>query len=399
VSTTLSIPQPTETATGDLGLVLTGGGARGAYQVGVLRWIARNYPGLNFPIITGVSAGAVNAAKLASHHGTLLQSTDELASLWASLTTEQVFDVEAVGLGRNVVRWGAQLVSGGRISGPEVRSLLDTGPLHDYLLETVPNIDGRISGIAYNLERGTLKAVAIVTTSYTTGQSVVWLEGRDIRPWRRPLRRAVKTKLTIDHLMASSSLPLFFPAVCIEGEWYGDGGIRLSAPLSPALHLGATRLLAISTRYEQSEEEATRPVIAGYPPPAQVLGVLLNAVFLDLIDQDSVRLERLNELLDELPAEQRHGLKPIRLLVMRPSRNLGDLASGFEIRLPRAFRFMIRGLGTRRTRGSDLLSMLAFVPEYLAAIIALGEEDAEARRSELAAFLEGWEAAAAAADR
>jgi NTE family protein len=386
--------RPPRAPGGDLGLVLTGGGARGAYQVGVLRWLARAYPELSFPVITGVSAGAVNAAQLAAHHGTLEQAAHELAALWSELTVEHVFDVEAVRLGRNVVRWGAQLVSGGRITGPEVRSLLDTQPLREYLLEVVPNVDGRISGIAYNLERGTLKALAIMTTSYSTGQSVIWLEGRDIRPWRRPLRRAIRADLTIDHLMASAALPLFFPAVCIDGEWYGDGGVRLAAPLSPALHLGATRLFAISTRYEPSEEEAQQPAISGYPPPAQVLGVLLNAVFLDLIDQDSMRLERLNELLDELPPEQRHGLKPIRLLVMRPSRDLGELASGYEIKLPRAFRFMIRGLGTRRTRSSDVLSMLSFVPDYLKKLMDLGEEDAEARRDEIARFLDGWDVGA-----
>jgi NTE family protein len=385
---TPAVPLPQGSAGSEIGLVLTGGGARGAYQVGVLRWIARAYPHLRIPIVTGVSAGAVNAAHLSAHAGSLLEATDDLAALWRVLTADRIFDVEAVRLGRNVVRWGAQLVSGGRIRGPEVRSFLDTTPLRELLHEVLPNGDGEIHGIEENLKRGSLRAVAMMSTSYTTGQSVVWVQGRDIRPWRRPLRKVIRTHMHIDHIMASAALPLFFPAVCVDGHWYGDGGVRLSAPLSPALHLGASRILAISTRYERTAEEAEEPAIHGYPPPAQVLGVLLNAVFLDLIDQDAARLERLNDLIDELPDERRHGMKPIRLLVMRPTRDLGDIAAGYEIRLPRAFRFMIRGLGTRRTRSSDVLSMLAFVPEYLGALIELGEADADARRDEIAEFIE-----------
>jgi NTE family protein len=371
-----------------LGLVLTGGGARGAYQAGVLRWIAQRYPELRIPIITGVSAGAVNAVKLASHHGTLQQATDELCELWRELRPESVFEVAVRQMGWNTFRWGGQLLSGGIIKAPQVQGLLNTDPLRQYLLDSVPNLEGRFAGIEYNIRRGALKAIAILTTSYTTGQSVIWVEGSDIKPWDRALRKAVKANIGIDHIMASAALPLFFPAVRIGNAWYGDGGVRLSAPLSPALHLGASRILAISTRYEQSVQESDRHEVSGYPPPAQIIGVLMNAIFLDIIDQDTLRLERLNELLEQMPEEQRLGLKPVRLLVMRPSRDLSRLVAGYERQLPRAFRFMIRGLGTRQTRSSDMLAMLAFVPGYLATLIDMGEEDAERRKDEIEAFFE-----------
>jgi NTE family protein len=372
----------------ELGLVLGGGGARGAYQVGVLRWLSRRYPELHVPIITGVSAGALNAAKLASHHGTFEQAIEELTALWSSLTVEGVFDVASLRLALSGMRWAAQLTSGGRIHAPQVRGLLDTAPLRQLLDEVLPNVSGELAGIQYNLHRGTLRALAIITTSYTTGQSVVWVNGAGINPWKRPLRKAVHVPITIDHIMASAALPLFFPAIRIGEEWYGDGGIRLTAPLSPALHLGASRVLAISTRYERTEAESNRPDVIGYPPPAQVLGVLLNAVFLDLIDQDMLRLERLNRLLGILPPEERQGLRLVKLMVIRPSRDLAELASGFEPRLPGAFRFLVRGLGTRRTRSPDVLSMLGFVPGYLQALMDLGEMDAAARAEDIEAFME-----------
>jgi NTE family protein len=191
----------------------------------------------------------------------------------------------------------------------------------------------------------------------------------------------------LDHILASASLPLFFPAVQIDNCWYGDGSIRLTAPLSPAIHLGASRILAISTRYGRSREEANCPNIDGYPPPVQVAGAILNAIFLDVFDADALRLQRVNKLIAKLPEEEREGLRPIKMLLLRPSRDLGKLANEYESRLPRAFRFMIRGLGTGETRSNDLLSLLMFQPDYLKRLIELGQEDAEARREEIASLL------------
>jgi NTE family protein len=195
------------------------------------------------------------------------------------------------------------------------------------------------------------------------------------------------TRLTLEHILASAALPMFFPAVRIGSEWFGDGGVRLTAPLSPALHLGANRILAISTRYDRSKAETAMPTVPGYPPPAQVLGSLLNAVFLDLIDQDALRLHRINELLERLPADRRDGMRIVDLLVIRPSRDLGRLAAEFEPQLPRAFRFMTRGLGTREQKSPDLLSLLLFQQDYIRRLMEIGARDAEARADALDAFL------------
>ncbi len=193
--------------------------------------------------------------------------------------------------------------------------------------------------------------------------------------------------MTVDHVMASAALPMFFPAVQVENAWYGDGGIRLMAPLSPAIHLGARRIIAISTRYGATPAEEAEPTVHGYPPPAQVMGVLLNSIFLDLLDHDAVRLDRLNRLIEVLPEEQRVGLKPVRLLTLRPSADLAKMAGQFESQLPRAFRFLTRGLGTKETRSPDFLSMILFQPDYLSALMEIGERDAEARSAEIEAFL------------
>jgi NTE family protein len=193
----------------------------------------------------------------------------------------------------------------------------------------------------------------------------------------------------VDHVLASSALPFLFPAVQVDGAWYGDGGIRLTAPLSPAVHLGARRILAVSTRYARSRDEADRPAITSYPPPAQVAGVLYNAIFLDQLDSDAYQLRRINNLIAQLPKTQRDGLRHIELLMVRPSVDLGRLANEYEPELPRAFRFLTRGLGTRETRSNDLLSLLMFQNDYVTRLVELGEADAAARRPEIERFLVG----------
>jgi NTE family protein len=357
--------------------------------VGVLRFLARRYPDLKIPIITGVSAGAINAALLASHHGTLGQSTSELEGLWGQLRIQDVFRTDLLSLAQHGLRWGLRLVSGGSHAAPGVRGLVDTSPLRLYLREALHAVDGELTGIDYNIRHGNLKAVALSTASYTTGQSITWVQGSQISEWERPMRRSRATRLTVEHVMASAALPLFFPAVQIGKQWYGDGGIRLVAPLSPALHLGASRILAISTRYPRTMPEGEEELVQGYPPPAQILGVLMNAVFLDLLDQDAMRLERLNALLDTLPGDEREGLRNVRLMVMRPTRDLGKLAADFEADLPRGFRFLTRGLGTRETRSSDALTLILFQSGFLKRLMEIGEEDAEARSAEFDDFFQG----------
>jgi NTE family protein len=374
-----------------LALVLTGGGARAAYQVGFLRHLASRYPNLSPGILTGVSAGGIIATHLASRSGDFAESVDRLFDLWRSLRMEHVFHVNPKELTTRMARWGLRLMSGGAPGAPHARSLVDTTPLHDYLCRTLhTEPDGTISGIARSLEAGRLVALTLTATSYSTGQSVTWVQAVDgcgVRTWERPQRKGIETRVRVDHVLASSALPLLFPAVEVDGAWYGDGGIRLTAPLSPAVHLGAHRIVAVSTRYERSRAEANRPAVSGYPPPAQVAGMLLNAVFLDLLDTDALRLEQINTLLDRLPADARDGMRHIDMLVLRPSVDLGRLANEFEADLPRTFRFLVRGLGSRETRSNDLLSLLMFQPDYIARLIELGEADARVRAADIERFL------------
>jgi len=392
---TISIDATNTPRASDVALVLSGGGARAAYQAGCVRALARHFPDLEPGILTGVSAGAINVGLLASRHGALEAKASELAELWRALEPSDVFRVGTLALAGNVLRTGLKLVSGGAIKAPRTHAFVDTTPLREFLIERLglegddvrDGGTGRIRGIDRNLAEGHLRAVAITTSSYSTGQSITWVQGRDIEGWDRAHRRSEHGTLTVDHVMASASLPLFFPAVRIGPNWYGDGGIRLTAPLSPAVHLGARKILAISTRYARTRAEADRTVIEDYPPPAQIAGVLFNAVFLDLFDADALTLDRVNRLIDALPAESRGALRKVNLLVLRPSRDLGKLANEYEARLPAAFRFLTRGLGTRQTKSNDLLSLVMFQSDYLTRLVEIGESDTEARRGDIERFL------------
>lgn len=370
----------------DLALVLSGGGARGAYQVGFLRALAEHRPGLQIPIVTGVSAGAINAAYLASQVAEFRDKAETLARLWAGLTTDQIFRVDIASLARNVLSWGARLFMGQASRHIQARSLVDTSPLCAMLDHLLQPVHRQLPGIARNLVHGGLKAVAVTASSYSTGQSVTWVQGDPPAP-AHGQRKFMRCKLRIDHILASAALPLLFPAVRINRRWFGDGGIRMTAPLAPAVHLGAEKILAISTRYARSPYEQERPQIDAYPPPAQVVGALFNAIFLDLFDNDAVRLQYVNDLIRKIPESDRGGLRVIKLLVLRPSRDLGQLASRYESALPRSFRFLTRGLGTQETRSNDILSLLLFHPDYLGRVMELGYQDAHARRDEIEAFL------------
>jgi NTE family protein len=380
---------------GDLALVLSGGGARGAYQTGVIRCLARHLPGLNFPIITGVSAGAINAVHYAARPGSLVEATCGLCDVWARLRVEDIFRVDAPSLARHFTRWATRLASGGASMAPAVRGLVDTQPLYDTIQRTSPTVDGEIIGIESNLESGRLKALALTGLNYTTGQTVTWVQGRDVRLWHQPRHRSLNARITIDHVMASASLPLFFPAVRLGDDWYGDGGMRLSTPLVPALRLGANRILAVSPHYEPSCEEAERRKSEGYPPPVQILSHLVDAIFLDVLDEDVRRLMSLNELLARMPPEDRGNLRHVEIQVLRPSQDLGELANQYEPHLPAGFRYLTRSLGTKESEPSDFLSMVMFQEDYLQRLIELGEADTEARIDEVRALVMGTDKEAA----
>jgi NTE family protein len=366
------------------GLVLSGGGARAAYQVGVLSYIAEKAPEVSFPVIVGVSAGAINAAFLAGYRGTPSENLQALSRSWTDLSVDRIFDTNLGSLGLTGARWFWTL-GGGSMIGRGVRGFLDTSPLRKFLSDELD-----VEGIDANVEEGRLRALGLTATRYSTGQTVTFVQGGEGVPtWERVRRCGVPTRITVDHVMASGALPLIFPAVRVGSEYYGDGSIRQAAPLAPAIHLGADRLLAVGTRYSATLEEVRARAAPGYPPPAQIIGLLFNTIFLDALEGDAARLERINQLLEALPPRVSvpDGLRRIRLLVVRPSRDLGKLAEEHKEVLPRSLRFLLRGLGVQRVRGAELLSYLTFETPYINSVMELGYEDALSQWPEIERFL------------
>lgn len=367
-----------------LGLTLFGGGARAAYQVGVLRGLGRAHPDLAPSILTGISAGAINAAHLGNSEAGFEDATRELEALWRRIDVDSVFETRGLALLHRAACIGMRLAIGWAPTLRPLDGMVDSSPLRRFLEGAFGGQD--LSGIQANLATGRLRAVALIALRYSTGQTVSFTAGREFRDWERPLRHSVRTELEVDHVLASAALPLFFAPVEIGGEWYGDGGVRLTAPLAPAVHLGADRILAISTRFRPSGDEAGRPRFTGPPRAAQVLGNLMSATFLDVLDQDALNLERINGLVERLPPEERGSLRPIKCLVIRPSRDIASLANEFEPRLPWTFRFLTRRWGTRRSRSQELLSTILFQGDYIRRLLEVGEEDG-ARNAEAVAEL------------
>jgi NTE family protein len=378
-----------------LALTLSGGGARAAYQAGVLRYVAEAFPGIHFPVLTGVSAGAINTAQIANHVGTLDGGARRLEASWRDLDVDDVFEVESgLSLLWSLLWNQRDSNDPGTVSPADIRrqhGLLDTTPLWHFLNGKLGATDGVLDGVNENLRTGRLQAAAVITTSYTTGQTVTWVQGRDFDLWERPDRVSIHTELTVDHVMASTALPLVFPAVQIGDAWYGDGGIRLTAPLAPAVHLGADRILAISNHYPRSRAEADRPAVSGYPPTAQIIGLLTNAIFADTLDQDAFTLERVNRLVAKLPEHRRMGMREVKLLRMRPSVDLAQLGYEYKDQLPASVRFLTSGLGASETRSPDWMSVLLFLPDYVDRLMDIGYHDARDQKDRLAEFFAGAE--------
>lgn len=369
---------------------MSGGGARAAYQVGVVRYIASKYPELATPILTGVSAGAINAAAIASSGDAFNHAVDGLTRLWQRIRTEDVIDVNPAALSSNVVKWGMRFIGGGT-GVNATRGMMDTEPLRRLLLKelcTGKSSTDALPGVAARLASGKMNAFAVTTTNYSTGQSITWVEGKGASGWERPFRVGVTSSISVEHIMASAALPFVFPAVQLGNTWHGDGGIRQLAPLSPALHLGADRILAIATRRARTLEYVVPTEPQQYPPLALIGGVLLNSVFLDLVDYDAMNLARVNDLIARVPPEDRGGLRSVGLLVIRPSQDLGRLAREYERDLPGPFRFLTRGWGTRELASPDSLSMLLFEGRYATRLMDLGETDARNRADDIARFIE-----------
>jgi len=355
-----------------LALVLAGGGARAAYEVGVLSAIAERAPGLEFPILTGVSAGAINAVYLAAHAETLSAACGALRDHWSHLVVDRVYRIQPWHLGRALLRGVAGPLLGARGEAAVVRGLMDMSPLRESLAARLD-----FGGIDANIASGRLHAVALSATSYASGQTVTFVHGASGVPtWRRALRYAVRARLTLDHVMASAALPILFPAVRLGDAFYGDGSVRQTAPLAPAIHLGARAILVVTQRSEPELAASPVPTLGDYPTLAEVIGLLLHAIFLDALEADAERIERINRTLARVPAGAApEGLRPVSLLMLRPSRDLGALAAGSGAKLPPAVRWVVRRMGGHRTTAVDFLSYLLFDPAYTTALIDLGYAD------------------------
>ena len=372
------------------GILLSGGGARSAYQAGVIRYIAEEFPEAYFPIQTGVSAGAINAAHLGNHTGTFREAAQHVVDAWTGRELGDIIEVESGFSLLWDLFWDARAPAPEEPTSANVRAthgILDTTPLANTLRSHLDEPDGTLSGVRPNLADGRLRALAVMTTDYATGQTVTWVQGEDFDAWERPDRIGRHTQLSVDHVMASSSLPLVFPAVRIGDSWYGDGGIRLSAPLAPAVHLGADKILAISTQYSRTRQESEQIELREYPPTAQIVGVLMNSIFLDSLPQDAHTMQRINTLVEELPPGRRHGMRSLELLQIRPSVDLDVLAQDYRDQLPGPIQTLTSGLGTRERESPNWLSVLLFHPGYIERLLEIGYGDAQDQHDRLEAFL------------
>ncbi len=389
------------------GLVLSGGGARAAYQVGVLRAIARLRRSTAAPprrcpfgVICGTSAGAINAAALACSADQFDAGVDAIAQVWHDIHAEQVYRADSLGVIRSGAQWLTMLSIGwllARWRKARPRSLLDNTPLAELLAQAVP-----LQRLPRLLAGRHLQALALTASNYSSGEHVTFYQSAaPVAPWQRSQRIAAPAELGIAHLLASSAIPFVFPAaeLAIGGqpEWFGDGSMRQTAPLSPAIHLGAQRLLVIGAGRMHEPPAGQRALNTGYPSLAQIAGHSLASIFLDALTADVERLQRINRTLALLSDKARVAtpLRPIEALVIAPSQRLDDIAARHVDELPTPVRALLRGVGVsgsgRSAQGAALASYLLFEAGYTRELMALGESDVAARRDEVLSFF-AWPA-------
>ncbi len=377
-----------------LGLAMTGGGARGAYQAGVLKRIgeiSRVEKGSPFPIIGGASAGAINGSALAAGSDNFFLVTKVLSELWASLKPSDVFRCDLISQAHNSLIWIMDLSFGGAFGGGNARSLLDASPLRYFLGKHL-----NCNRIQENIKRGHLYALAISATNYSSGKSYLFIQGAKGHPmWNRSRRVTLATKITVEHVCASAAIPLVFQPVRLETAkgtaFFGDGCLRLQQPLSPLIRLGAEKILAIGVRCEKLEHQEESSDQKD-PSLAQVMGVLFNVMFLDHLATDVEHLERLNQLLQTGQISQSglelcEKMRPLTVLQITPSVDLTEIARHHQRDMPYLIQYFVNSLGRDAASCSDLMSYLLFTPKYTRELINLGYHDADERIDEIEDYL------------
>jgi NTE family protein len=378
-------------------VILSGGGARAAYQIGALRAVARilgPHARSPFGVITGTSAGAINAAALAANADNWRRGIARALRLWRNIIVSDVYEADLASVAGYGMRWLASVLVGGGGGPAQAASMLDNTPLRGLLERALD-----LSAVPSRIQAGQLHAFAINATSYTTGHAVSFFDGApSLVPWRRTRRRGERALITVDHLLGSTAIPFIFPAVRIAEDYYADGSMRHIAPLSPALHLGARRILVVAVGQfaGQRPTAGSSQQPAAYPSFAQIAGHALTSIFLDNLGADLERMLRLNQVLNIVPPDLRppHSeVAHVDALLLAPSRDLGQMAIAYAEHLPKGARYLLHGLGGTEGPGANLLSYLLFDRHYCRELLALGFADAMMRRDEIAAFLSGDSAA------
>jgi NTE family protein len=369
-------------------LVLTGGGARAAYQVGVLLAVAKlsnNRRQNPFPILCGTSAGAINATSIACLADNFGKAVSVLASFWRNMHAGDIYRADPLGIGISGAHWLTTMTMGWLIRNPP-RSLLDNAPLRELLTR---HLDFR--GIERSIAKGALHALSVSASGYESGDNINFFQGHpSAQPWRRVQRIGIRSDIGVDHLLASSAIPFIFPATKIHREYFGDGSMRQLAPISPAIHLGAERVLIVGAGRKNEHQERRR--VDGHPSLAQIAGHALSSIFLDSLAVDIERMQRINRTLSAIPPNIRDNsdipLRPIHTLIISPSERLERIAAEHAKSLPWAMKMMLGGIGGMNRRNGTLTSYLLFEKPYTRALIDLGYADTMARSQEVGDFLD-----------